>query len=490
MPVPPVRIQECNESPVRPDGQYVLYWMTACRRCSWNFSLDHAIDLAVRFGRPLLILEALGTSHRWASDRLHRFVIRGMADNAAAFARHPVTYFPWLETQPGEGQGLLERLATDACVVVTDDFPGFFLPRMLSAVAPRLHVRLEAVDSNGVLPMRATDRVFSRAHDFRRFLQKHLPPYLDDAPRPYPFRGRRLTTPIPIPADVTRRWPVTDIASLADTEHSLNRFAIDHSVAASPTQGGPVAARKRLGDFCRSGLPRYLKERNQPESDVSSGLSPYLHFGHISAHEVFARVMRDESWTPGRLSHATTGSATGWWGCRPETESFLDELITWRELGYNMSWQRDDCWDYGSLPQWALNTLSQHADDARPQVYSLQQFESATTHSALWNAAQTQLVREGRIHNYLRMLWGKKILHWSASPQAALRIMIELNNKYALDGRDPNSCSGIFWVLGRYDRAWGPERTVFGKVRYMTCDNTARKVRVRQYIRDYSAASE
>ncbi len=167
-------------------------------------------------------------------------------------------------------------------------------------------------------------------------------------------------------------------------------------------------------------------------------------------------------------------------------ESFWDELITWRELGYNMCWRRQDYDQYASLPAWARQTLADHKTDRRDHVYSLEAFESGQTHDALWNAAQHQLLREGRIHNYLRMLWGKKILEWSPTPEDALEVMIELNNKYALDGRDPNSYSGIFWVLGRYDRPWGPERPIFGKVRYMSSENTARKVRVKDYIRQYS----
>ncbi len=148
--------------------------------------------------------------------------------------------------------------------------------------------------------------------------------------------------------------------------------------------------------------------------------------------------------------------------------------------------QRDDYDQYDSLPAWCRQTLADHANDPREFIYPLEQFEKAETHDPLWNAAQTELVREGRIHNYLRMLWGKKVLEWSQTPKEALHVLIELNNKYALDGRNPNSYSGIFWCLGRYDRAWGPERPVFGKVRFMSSENTARKVRVRQYIEQYA----
>jgi deoxyribodipyrimidine photo-lyase len=156
--------------------------------------------------------------------------------------------------------------------------------------------------------------------------------------------------------------------------------------------------------------------------------------------------------------------------------------VTWRELGYNVCATTPAYDRYESLPAWARETLAEHASDPRKHVYTLRQFETARTHDELWNAAQNQLRMEGRMHNYLRMLWGKQVLHWSESPQAALEILIELNNKYALDGRNPNSYSGIFWVLGRHDRPWGPERPIFGKVRTMTSDTTRRKLKVGDYI--------
>ena len=167
-------------------------------------------------------------------------------------------------------------------------------------------------------------------------------------------------------------------------------------------------------------------------------------------------------------------------------EAFLDQLITWRELGFNMCRLQKDYDQFGSLPGWAIKTLHEHKKDPRPYLYPPDALEMAESHDALWNAAQTQLLEEGRIHNYLCMIWGKKILEWTASPEESLGVMIELNNKYALDGRDPNSYSGIFWVLGRYDRAWGPERPIFGKVRFMSSKNTLRKLKARDYMRKYA----
>ena len=229
---------------------------------------------------------------------------------------------------------------------------------------------------------------------------------------------------------------------------------------------------------------------NDPDADNRSGLSPYLHFGHISAHELFHELMLREEWSPASLGEKTGGKREGWWGASPGAESWLDEFITWRELGYNMTSHRDDYDQYQSLPAWAQATLARHERDPRQFVYSLEEFATAATHDPLWNAAQTQLIREGRIHNYLRMLWGKKILEWTATPRDALDVMIELNNKYALDGRNPNSYSGIFWVLGRYDRPWGPERPIFGSIRYMSSENTRKKIRVREYLSTYARASE
>jgi deoxyribodipyrimidine photo-lyase len=486
--VPTLRIRTVSDAEASANGDYVLYWMIACRRAEYNFSLQRAVHWAKELKKPLLIFEALRCGYRWASDRLHRFVVEGMADNAERFAKKHVFYYPYLEPKHGAGRGLLKQLAGRACVVVSDDFPAFFLPRMSEAAAAQIPVRFELIDSNGLLPMRAADKVFARAFDFRRFLQKNLLPHLADMPQRDPLSRVKLPALKALPGKVTTRWPVAEPATRLASDDGWSSFPIDHAVRPAATAGGSQAANKTLRTFLKHRLPRYESDRNQPEQEATSGLSPYLHFGHMAVHQVFEELTRREGWTPDKVAAKPTGSSSGWWGASPEVESFLDELITWRELGYNMCWQRDDYDQYESLPEWAQRTLAQHARDPRPHIYSLEQFEAAATHDELWNAAQRQLVREGRIHNYLRMLWGKKILHWSASPRAALDVMIELNNKYALDGRNPNSYSGIFWVLGRYDRAWGPERPIFGTVRYMSSDNTARKVKVKQYIEKYSAA--
>ena len=466
----------------------MLYWMVANRRCQWNFALQHAAGLASRMEKPLLVLEALRSDYRWASDRLHWFVIQGMADNARRLSNSPVAYYPYLEPVAGAGDGLLQALAEQACAVVSDDFPCFFVPRMQTKIADRLPVRFEVVDSNGLLPMRATEKVFARAVDLRRFLQKELSGHL--APSEFPLRspldGAKLPAGFEIPRNILKRWPAAEPEALAENIDCLSEFPIDHKVRPAVFDGGERAARACMRGFLDQRLQRYSEQRNQPEEQVTSGLSPYLHFGHISVHEVFQELTQKVGWTLEDTSDKANGSRSGWWGMEEAAEGFLDELITWRELGYNMCSKRPDYARYSSLPEWARVTLAEHADDPREYVYSLEVFEEAKTHDELWNAAQRQLVTEGRMHNYLRMLWGKKILHWTARPQDALKIMIELNNKYAVDGRNPNSYSGILWVLGRYDRPWGPERPVFGKIRYMTSDSTRKKLKVEGYIEKYA----
>lgn len=485
--VPLIRIRAVNRAPIRADGKYVLYWMIANRRLRHNFALDRALEHCHALGKPLLVFEALRVAYRWASDRLHRFVIDGMADNANTCAAYGVRYFPYIEPRPNEGKGLLAALAADACAVVTDEFPCFFLPCMVAGASKQLPVLLEAIDSNGLLPIYATDHASLRAFDFRRILQKELPQHLLHFPHHDPLRKQSSRALATIPATVLARWPMASSELLSRSAAALSRLPIDHSVPPTALRGGSKAASSHMQRFLRQRFPNYLQSRNDPDHDVTSGLSPYLHFGHLSAHELFTHIARHEHWTLEKLSLRANGSRKGWWNMSPAGEAFLDQLITWRELGYNFTSHRADYDRYDSLANWARGTLQKHLRDEREHLYMLDQFESAHTHDPLWNAAQTQLVGEGRIHNYLRMLWGKKILEWSSTPQEALQIMIHLNNKYGLDGRNPNSYSGIFWVFGRFDRPWAPEHPVSGTVRYMSSANTALKTHVKAYLQKFTS---
>lgn len=478
----PLRVTAANAAPIAADGDYVLYWMIAARRTRHSCALDHALARAKELGRPLVVLEPLRAGYRWASDRMHAFVIAGMADNARAFARAGITYLAYVEPAAGRGSGLLEALAARACVVVTDEQPAFFLPRMVAAAAARLAVRVEQVDGNGLLPLRGADRGFTTAASFRRHLHKTLAPHLAQLPAAAPLsRVAAVVRDGEVPGAVLRKWPMRDAAWLAAP--TLAELPIDHEVAPVAYRGGSAAADEQLADFLDERLPRYADGRNHPDDDAASGLSPYLHFGHIGAHEVAARVWAGAGWDPSRLAGAkVTGQRSGWWGLPAPEEAFLDELVTWRELGYGFCFHRADHASWTCLPAWAQATLTQHAADPRPVVYTRAQLDRAETYDEVWNAAQRQLIAEGRIHNYLRMLWGKKVLEWSRTPKGALATLIELNNRYALDGRDPNSYSGILWTLGLFDRAWGPVREIFGTVRYMSSDASRRKLHMKQYL--------
>jgi len=477
-----VRVTAANAAPAR-RGAYVLYWMIAARRTTHSWALDHALARSRELGRPLAVLEPLRVGYRWASERLHAFVLDGMADNAAAFARAGITYLPYVERAPGEGQGLLAALAKRACVVVTDEQPGFFLPRMVAAAARALDVRVETVDGNGLLPLRAVGRAYPSAAAFRRRLQAIGAPHVLAVPAAEPLADApRSARDAEIAGAIARRWTfgVPDRALLAT-------LPIDHAVTPVALRGGAVAGADVLATFVDERLPRYGAERADPDADASSGLSPYLHFGHVGAHAVLARIWDAHRWDPSRLAAAkVTGAKLGWWGLPASTEAFLDELVTWRELGYGFCFYRDDFDRWSSLPAWARATLTKHATDPRPRRYARAELAVAATADPIWNAAQRQLVGEGRIHNYLRMLWGKKILEWSASPRAALATLIELNNTYALDGRDPNSYSGIMWTLGRFDRPW-PERPIYGVVRSMSSDATRKKLDLDAYLRRWSS---
>ena len=489
MSVPRVRIRAINDLPARPDRTYVLYWMTAYRRLSSNFALQHAVEQAREWGKPLVILEALRSDYPWASDRLHRFVIDGMADHARALAGSPVLYFPYVEPTRGAGKGLLAQLAADACVVVTDDFPSFFLPRMVAAAGRGIDARLESVDSNGVMPVRGTSKVFHTAHSFRSHMQGTLRDHLGQWPAPITFRD--LPKCPPLAANISARWPTVPLDVLEAPDALIASLPIDHSVPAVDTRGGTTAARGRLRRFIEQRLARYADHNSDPDDEGTSGLSPYLHFGHISSHEVFEAVMTAEGWTSRKLGSGRRGNREGWWGTSASAEGFLDQLITWRELGFNMCALRPDDYDqYSSLPAWARATLAQHATDPRPIVYSIEEFAAARTHDEIWNAAQRELAATGTCHNYMRMLWGKKILEWTRTPEEALHTMIEIMNRFALDGRNPNSYSGYCWILGRYDRAWGPERPIFGKIRYMSSANTVRKLRMKQYMKKWGSSAE
>lgn len=479
--VPLIRITACNSAHTNLKGKYVLYWMTSFRRVQYNYALQRAVEWAIEFKRPLVILEALRLDYPWANRRIHAFVIQGMLDNWEALKDSSVLYYPYVERKKGEGKGLLKRLSQDACIVVTDDFPCFFIPKMLSKAKDLLQVRLEKVDSNGIIPLRLSNKAYEHAYQFRRFWQQRAPELFEDWPRPDPIADIELPRAEEIPEVIKKTWPSLSEDELRNPDKFLSELSTLENIPTSPLKGGRKEALRHLKDFLENKLLKYT-QRNHPDAEVESNLSPYLHFGHISSHEILKGVFERTNWNMPSINLKQIGKNRGFWNLKEDIQLFLDQLITWRELGYHFCSKRLDYSSYDSLPSWAKNTLGKHSKDIRPVVYEPKDFEGANTHDKVWNAAQRQLLVEGKIHNYMRMLWGKKILEWSKDPMEALEFIEYLNNFYALDGRDPNSYTGIFWILGRHDRPWAPERPIYGTVRYMSTEAAQKKLRLKRYL--------
>ena len=285
-------------------------------------------DAALELGKPLVILEALRVRYRWACDRFHRFVIEGMRDHQQQLAGGKVVYYPYVEPRSGAGAGLIEALAAEACLVVTDDYPCFFHPRLIAGLGTRLPARLEAIDSNGLMPLAAEQRTFTVAHSYRRFMQKALPEHLQSMPVADPLTAKALRNLAPLkelPERITSRWPRAELETLLKPG-GLAGLPIDHGVGPSVVVGGSVAATRLLNSFTTSRLATYAEDRNQPKLSGSSELSPHLHFGHISAHEVFAEVMAAEGWHPGKL-RKPNGKVNGFWGVSENSEAFFRSTL-------------------------------------------------------------------------------------------------------------------------------------------------------------------
>lgn len=480
------RLYVRREGAPRPGAAYVLYWMQIHRRLHSNFALEYAVSWANALGLPLLIYEGLRCDYPWASDRFQTFIFQGMAEHAANLDAGGLNYYCYAEDRPGAGAGLLEALAEDAALLISDEFPAFIMPIHNRAVARSLRIPFATVDANGVIPMALSEKAPYSAYIFRQTLQKRFQECWRHPPQRDPLASLRNRAAVTLPPALLQRWPDAR-GQLADIRSFVSSLPIDHSVAALPIAGARAAALERLHTFCTTQLLEYADRRNDPDAEATSRLSPYLHFGKISAFEMTAAVfaMQPEQWRIEERGY--NGGSRGYFGGHPSVDAFLDEALTWRETGYHFCHHERRYDRFDSLPDWARQTLKAHARDRREHLYDLQQFEAAQTHDPIWNAAQRQLRQEGYIHNYLRMLWGKKILEWTRDPLEALEVMIELNNKYSIDGRNPNSYSGIFWTLGRFDRPW-QERPIFGQIRYMSSEMTRKKVRLQDYLRRFGEA--
>ncbi len=451
------RVTALHEAEPNRRGDFVLYWMQIERRAEDHDALNFAVDQANRLNLPLLAYEGLRHDYPHASDRIHSFVLENARGLRKRLRERGIGHAFYLERDAADRRPIVRDLLKRAALVVTDDFPAFIVPgqnRALACLAEAAKVPAYAVDSRGVVPLAEFPRREYAARTIRPKLHRLLPYYLAPREDPRPRRsGLRID---PGFREETWREPVA--AKVASC-------AVDHGVPPVPHRfpGGREAARAKLRRFLEDGLDRYDAQSNDPARGATSELSPYLHFGMIGAREV-ALAVRSARPTADRNAAA-----------------FLEQLIVRRELALNFCAREPRHDRLGALPEWARKTLAAHDGDPRPFAYTRAAFERARTHDPLWNACQDELRLTGVVHNYLRMLWGKKILEWSRSHAEALRTMIHLNDKYALDGRDPNSYTSFLWCFGLHDRPWG-ERPIYGTVRSMSSDNTRRKIGADAYL--------
>ena len=447
------RVLQLNDRPADPCGDCVIYWMHRSQRARDNVALKFAIDRANDLGKPVLVYFGLFEGYPMASTRAFRFMLEGLKETSAMLGEDGVGFLLRRE-HPADG---VVRAAEEfkACAVVVDEDYLNIGRSWARAAAARLPVALYQVDAETVVPARNVNREEWGAYTLRPKILKGLNDWFVEIPE---TRAARSSTGQVGGIDLARTDPV-ELAAALD---------VDQRVDPTPHfTGGFAQAQARLGKFMDQGLARYAPERNEIGLSVSSGLSPYLHFGQIASLRVGLTVANAKA--PDEC-----------------VDAFLEQLIVRRELAINFCLYNDRYDSLAAAADWARRTLDEHRRDPRPELYTVDELESAQTHDHLWNAAQTELVRSGRIHPYMRMVWAKKMLEWLPSPEDALACAVYLNDKYALDGRDPNGYANIAWcIYGKHDRPF-PEHPIFGRIRCMSTAATKRKTRWRDYLQRVS----
>lgn len=440
------RIRNLNENETT-DGDYVLYWMQATQRVRYNHALGYAVGEANTLNLPVVVYFGLTDDFPEANVRHYRFMLEGLKETAAGLEELGIQMIAVRTSPPA---GAIE-LSKGASLAVVDRGYLKVQKSWRETAARGMDCPLIEVESDVVVPVEeASDKEEYAARTIRPKINDLLDKYLVDFD---------LATPDRDSLDLEIRGDSLDLDDPGGLASSLD---VDRSVRPVDSyHGGYENARRRLDDFVEVKLDSYPEESNDPGKDYLSGLSPYLHFGQISPIEIALTVQ--EAGGPG-------------------VDDFLEELIVRRELSMNFVHYNEDYDDlWKSIPGWAEESLKEHAEDNREYLYSPEEFEDGKTHDPYWNAAQLEMNLTGKTHGYMRMYWVKKILQWTENPQSAYEIAIYLNNKYELDGRDPNGFTGVAWCFGKHDRAW-KEREVLGKVRYMSAGGLERKFAIDDYV--------
>jgi len=438
--IQPERITIFNKQ--EPKGSYILYWMQSAVRTRYNHALEYAIERSNELQKPLIVVFCLYEDYPEATPVHFRFLWDGLVDVSMSLSKRGIG-FQILSGSPAE---IIPRIADEACMVVTDQGWIRIQREWRETVIKTVPCPVVIVETNLIVPAHcASAKEEWSAGTFRPKITRKLLDFL------HPLTPRQVRVQS---KDYT---PFTGIHLGRELPLSGKKERMD---LLSPLPGGEIAAAHSLSVFLSGPINRYEADRNDPTARVTSHLSAYLHFGHISPLEIAREVMAD----PG-----------------PGANAFREQLIVRRELAHNFVWYNPRYDRYEGLPEWTRKTLEKHRSDSREYFYTLSEFEHGKTHDRAWNAMQRLLVCTGYLHGYLRMYWGKKILEWSETPEEAYRIAVTLNNRYELDGRDPNGYCGVAWCFGKHDRPW-KERPVFGTVRYMNEVGLRRKFRLDGWV--------
>ena len=443
--IQPTRIKVLNAKDIK-KGEFVLYWMQASQRAECNHALEQAVRKANELRQPVVVFFGLTPAFPEANERHYTFMLEGLAETVRKLEKKGIRCVV-RSVSPELG---VRALSERASLVVTDRGYLKIQRSWRDKAAAVLDCPLLQVEADAVVPVEeASPKEEYAAATIRPKIRKKLPEYLT------PLKEHR-------PAKDSLGMDFEENVDLEDIQRVLSRLRIDTSVKKTEFYtGGTDQAKMHLQRFLKDKLDHFHDLRNNPTLDYLSHLSPYLHFGQISP--LYAALKALETKSPGR-------------------EAFLEELVVRRELSLNFVFYNSLYDVYEGLPAWARKTLEAHKADARAAAYSLADLESAQTEDPYWNAAQLEAILTGKMHGYMRMYWGKKIIEWSRTPEEAFRTALYLNNKYELDGRDPNGFTGVSWCFGKHDRPW-QERPIFGNIRYMNDRGLRRKFDADQYVR-------
>jgi deoxyribodipyrimidine photo-lyase len=443
------RIRQLNDTDIRLHADYVLYWMQQSQRAEVNHALEYAVLQANHLDLGVVVAFGITDDYPDANLRHYTFMLEGLTETKALLEKRGIQ----LVVRRGSPPDVALKLGNNAVMIVCDRGYLKHQRKWRDRVARKASCRVVQVESDVVVPVETVSpKAEYAARTIRPKIQKHLDDYLMEL--------KPVTVQHPT---VNHSFEGLEWNRPADILAMLN---IDHAVSdvSQFYKGGTSQAKKIFDNFIRSGLKNYEKNHNQPQTDDTSHMSMYLHFGQISLLYLAMKIKNADQ------------------GLDSARAAFLEELIVRRELAANFVYYHPDYDNFDCIPKWAKQTLDDHRKDPRPYTYTRRQLEDANTHDPYWNAAMQEMKYTGFMHNYMRMYWGKKILEWSSSPELAFRNTLAINNKYFLDGRDPNSYAGVAWIYGVHDRAW-PQRPIYGKVRCMMASGLERKCDIHAYVK-------